>query len=778
MVALVAGLAVAGNQPEVPTPVPVAADVGSSFTAVTPARVLDTRNAIGIGTRTPVGPGKTITLNVSSRVPAGATAVVLNVAGISPTSATYVSVFPAGAARPATSNLNLVAGDIRPILTTVALGTNRGVTFYNNTGNVHLLADLAGYYAPGTGAKFTSLSPTRVLDTRVAPASPLGAGATREIDLSTRVPVAATAVTLNVTAVGATKGTYLTAWPTGQTRPGVSNLNLNAGNTRANMVTVPLGANRRVSLYNLTGSVNAVADVTGFYTPGAGATFVPRTPVRVFDTRTGAGTTGVGPIGQDSRVPVNPGTHVPANATAALLNVIGVNPTASTSLTVWARDGRPDGSVSTLTLAPGEIAATPTIAALSTMEQLTAYNSRGSVHAVADLAGVFVTPNPACTLDCAYTWGGNESWALGTGQRVPKSATPAQVVGISGVRSLTGGRGATRLALRTDGTVLAWGQAPFGQLGAGWSAVGWSAVPTPVPGLDDATAIAVGRYHALALREDGTVWSWGANFEGGLGDGQLTDSAVPVQVSNLTGVTAIAAADATSYALREDGTVWAWGGNTNGALGDASLAEYAVTPVQVSGLTGVTAIAGAGSGGYALRGDGGTVWSWGANWDGELGSGTSCDPGTANGCFSRVPVQVSGLTGVTAIGATPAGSHGATGFAVTNDGAAWAWGTNDRGTLGNGGACQANTRAGCHSPVPVRVSGLEGVTGIAGGPGVGYALRSDGSVWAWGENALGELGNGAGCGAPATCLSTVPVRVTGLSRASVVTPGGAIVPNP
>ncbi|HEX2131193.1 MAG TPA: hypothetical protein VHH15_06495 [Actinophytocola sp.] len=762
VLALVVGFASAADRQEVPTPAPVAAQTGSSFTPVAPVRVLDTRNGIGTnGSRTPVGPRRAITLDLSARVPAGATAVVLNVAGTGATAETFVTVYPAGTARPNASNLNLVAGDTRPNLATVALGPNRAVHLYNHLGSVHLIADLAGYYAPGAGSKYTPLSPTRVLDTRWADDIPaLGPRGTQVVDLSGHVPRSATAVTLNVTGTGPTTGTYVTAWPTGAPRPNASNLNLDAGDTRPNLVTVALGTDRRVSLFNLNGQVDVLVDLAGFYTPEFGATFVPVAPVRVFDTRTGVGTTRAGALGPDTWVPVDPGTHVPANATAALLNMTGVQATAGTYVSVWSRDGRPDSAVSTLNLVRGETAANLAAVTLSTMEPVTAYNFRGSTDVVGDLAGVFVAPDAVCAYACAYTWGGNEAWALGTGRRVPSSATPAQVVGLSGVTALAGG-GANRYALREDGTVWAWGQNVFGQLGGDWSAIGWSAVPAPVPGLTDVTAIAAGAYHALALRADGTVWAWGVNHEGGLGNGSVGGSDTPVRVSGLTGVTAIAAGDHGGYALRSDGTVWAWGSNANGALGDASLAEYALTPVRVSGLTGVTAIAGGGYGGYALRGDG-TLWSWGSNRAGELGSGTTCDPRSGNGCLSRIPVRVVGLTEVTAVAGSPFGT-GATAYAVTDDGAAWAWGDGTGGALGTGSAADSNA--------PVRVAGLDDVTDVAAGFHVGYARTADGTAWAWGDGTGGALGTGS------EADSDVPVRVR-LTGVTEVTPAGALVATP
>jgi hypothetical protein len=222
------------------------------------------------------------------------------------------------------------------------------------------------------------------------------------------------------------------------------------------------------------------------------------------------------------------------------------------------------------------------------------------------------------------------------------------------------------------------------------------------------------------LKNDGTVWAWGYNNYGQLGNGTYSNSNVPVQVSGLTGVTAIAWGWWHSLALKNDGTVWAWGYNKQGQLGDGTKTDSNV-PVQVSGLTGVTAIAGSWKHSLALKNDG-TVWAWGYNGDGQLGNGTNTN--------SNVPVQVSGLAGITAI----AGGYQHS-LALKNDGTVWAWGYNGDGQLGNG----TNT----NSNVPVPVSGLTGITAIAGGGYHSLALKSDGAVWAWGENYSGQLGNGA-----------------------------------
>ncbi|HVG58062.1 MAG TPA: hypothetical protein VNA24_05865 [Hyalangium sp.] len=157
------------------------------------------------------------------------------------------------------------------------------------------------------------------------------------------------------------------------------------------------------------------------------------------------------------------------------------------------------------------------------------------------------------------------------------------------------------LALRGDGTVWSWGKALLDN-GTEIDRL----TPVHEPGLTSIMAIAAGGSHSLALRSDGTAWAWGANNAGQLGDGSTTPHSTAVRIPALTGVTALAAGREHSLALRSDGTVWAWGSNHAGQLGDGTEISRP-TPVQVAGLTQVIAIA-AGSGhSLALRSDG-TVW--------------------------------------------------------------------------------------------------------------------------------------------------------------------------
>ncbi len=245
------------------------------------------------------------------------------------------------------------------------------------------------------------------------------------------------------------------------------------------------------------------------------------------------------------------------------------------------------------------------------------------------------------------------------------SPTPVRVDGLSGVTSVAAGAH-HNLALLADGTVRAWG-ANIGRavLGPGAPESGCdftscSRTPTPVGGLGKVTALAAGASYNLALLEDGTLQSWGVNANGQLGRpsepcGRLGCGPTPGHVSGLREVTAIAAGEDHSLALRADGTVWTWGQNFYSQSG--SPPSFSTLPTPVGGLTGVTAIAAGSAHSLALGGDG-SVWVWGANTYGYAGRPGPDFCSTAGGqpmTCNPTPVQVDGLLGMTAIAA--GGAH-------------------------------------------------------------------------------------------------------------------------
>lgn len=328
----------------------------------------------------------------------------------------------------------------------------------------------------------------------------------------------------------------------------------------------------------------------------------------------------------------------------------------------------------------------------------------------------------------------SDGMVLGTGDNPGDGTTtartsPGPVSALSGITAVTAGIGAGdadyALALRSDGTIFAWGANDHGQLGDGTAMDRTSPVQVSGSGVGTRyTAVAAGAtYYSLGISSEGTVFAWGSNVYGQLGDASGVDQATPVKVSGLvlSGVTAVAAADIHGLALKPDGTVWNWGFNGNGELGTGTVGGASGTPVQVTGLTNVTAIAAGNSFSLALKSDG-TVFAWGTNLHGQLGDGTTTDRPTA--------VQVSGLSDITAIAA----GREYFALALKSDGTVYAWGNNDSGQLGDGTTTQRDT--------PVQVTGLSGVMAIKAGRYHSLAQKSDGTIYAWGANFAGQLGDG------------------------------------
>lgn len=739
---------------------------GSAFTSMTPTRVLDTR----YGTGAPAGVvpgGGVVTVDLSSRVPANATAVVLNVTGVQPSVSTVISVWPSGEPRPIASTLNLRAKEIRANAATVALGPDRKIQLRNNSGNVHLVADLAGYYAPATGSRFTSMSPTRVLDTRVSGGA-LGPGQTRTINLSTRVPATATAVTFNLTGASATLSTVVTAYPAGQSRPLASSLNLVPGQITPNLVTVALGTNRSVTLHNNSGNTHLVVDLAGYYATDQGNPFYQMTPYRVYDTRYGE------PLYQGETAVFEFTTEVPPSATSLVFNLTGTAPSASTFVTAWPGGGsRPNAS--NINLAKGQTAANMAVVALGPGREIAMRNNTGVVDVIVDVAGYFAPPPAACTGACVHSWGTNSDGQLGVGTTGGYSGEPGKVDGLSNLTAVTGGI-TNGYALRNDGTVWSWGTNGLQQLGNGteW---GLSSVPVRVGSLTNIRQVASGGYSAYALDNNNKLWAWGYNGNGELGDGSTTVRTAPVAVNIPADVQQVAAGYLTTYALRANGTVWAWGAN-GGSLGNGAYGTgcdtmpvgagcRAVTPIQVPGLTGVVSIATSYNAAFAVKSDG-TVWTWGFNAEGELGIGTAGGPACydnplATNCMKLSPVQIPGLTGVSKI---VTGGTTAT-YALMADGTVQSWGFNASGQLGNGTTgvnCVDATQPNCVRTTPGPVSGLTDVVDVAAGDAFAMARRSDGSLWTWGLNTRGQLG---GQWSPAN----VPTQVPGVTGTTAIGAG-------
>jgi alpha-tubulin suppressor-like RCC1 family protein len=287
-------------------------------------------------------------------------------------------------------------------------------------------------------------------------------------------------------------------------------------------------------------------------------------------------------------------------------------------------------------------------------------------------------------------------------------------------------------------TARAWGLNDVGQLGDGTSAP-FRSSPVEVKDLSLVVAVAAGKDHSLAILSDGSARAWGLGSSGQLGDGQSgagVESNVPVLVSAPAGwtgkkVISIAAGEEHSLALLDDGTVWGWGRGDLGQLGNGSSADSPV-PVQAQALSGVTAID-CGQNFSVAVASVGTVWTWGDNLEGQLGRDTEGWP-------SPTPGQVAGISGVTSIAA--GAYHTIAAKLTTSEQVVWAWGSNVNGQLGVGSSVT-------QSSIPLAVAGLPNVVSVAAGGYHSVVAGSDGSVWTWGRNIEGQIGNGS--------TSTTPV---------------------
>ena len=282
-----------------------------------------------------------------------------------------------------------------------------------------------------------------------------------------------------------------------------------------------------------------------------------------------------------------------------------------------------------------------------------------------------------------------------------------------------------------------WGYNAQGQLGDGTTTS--RSLSGDIRAGSDVVQVAAGNGHGLALRSDGTVWAWGFNGLGELGDGTRTSRSTPVRVIGLTGVTQVAASGAFSLALRSDGTVWAWGDNRAGQLGRGTTSNHEVTPARVTGLAGVTKISAGADFALALRSDG-TVSAWGDNRRGQLGNGTAAS--------SPVPVKVAGMSQVTGISAGYGSSMATRTNGISAITSVWTRGGNDFGQLGDGTLTSHSTPERV-TGLPVYIAGISaggGFTarlgdGISATGGFATVLGTDGTVWAWGDDSAGQLGN-------------------------------------
>ncbi|MCX5146440.1 PKD domain-containing protein [Streptomyces sp. NBC_00320] len=268
--------------------------VGSDFVAHAPTRLLDTRSGTGAA-RAKVGGRSSAQVKIKgvAGIPdENITAVALNVTVTNTVEAGHITAYPKGGAVPTTSNLNYEAGQSVPNMVIVPVSTDGYVELFNGGwAPVDLIADVTGYFTRSSAAGYTSLAPSRFVDTREGlgtskgQVSGYGSFGVQIADRGS-VPKGATAVALNVTVTNPQEAGHVTVFPSGQSAPTTSSVNFGAGQTIANSVIVPVGADGKISIRNGSWKgTDVIVDVVGYYSPDSKAAYMPLTPHRWLDTR-------------------------------------------------------------------------------------------------------------------------------------------------------------------------------------------------------------------------------------------------------------------------------------------------------------------------------------------------------------------------------------------------------------------------------------------------------------------------------------------------------------
>ncbi|WP_223649694.1 T9SS type A sorting domain-containing protein [Hymenobacter psoromatis] len=434
--------------------------------------------------------------------------------------------------------------------------------------------------------------------------------------------------------------------------------------------------------------------------------------------------------------PARVGTATWASVAAGYAQVVALHPDNS----CWAWGGNYIGQAGTGTggpqLLPAQINSVPTWQAVAvSYQQALGLRTDGTL----------------------WAWGANSNGQLGTGDD-PDHYLPTPVSGPATTWQSVTTAGSATLAIRTDGSLWAWGPNGSGQLGTGASLLYGTTTPVRVGTAANWRSVSASSGHVLAIRTDGTLWAWGSNSFGqlGIGTASFMPETSPVQVGTATTWQSVSASVFHSVALRTDGTLWSWGSRMNGVLGDGSSnINPQLTPAQAGTAANWASVSANVSHNLALRTDG-TLWAWGENSDGKLGLASTAG-------YLNTPAQVGTATTWASVSAGPNGS-----LALRTDGTLWVWGNNSYGGLGLGAVNQQDA--------PVQ-RGSD--TWLSGGLGTNYGagIRTDGSLWTWGYNNFGQLGNGLlnlttpgyvlnGGGAP---LATSPAAPT---------PAWQLAPNP
>jgi alpha-tubulin suppressor-like RCC1 family protein len=321
----------------------------------------------------------------------------------------------------------------------------------------------------------------------------------------------------------------------------------------------------------------------------------------------------------------------------------------------------------------------------------------------------------------SWAWGNNIRGQLGDGTTLNRCSPVSVVGGINNWRQVSAGNDHS-LGVRCSGTLWAWGCNGTGRLGDGTTTDRSSPVSV-VGGFTDWCQVSGGQFHSLGVHQNGTAWAWGCNGQGRLGDGTALNRCSPVSVvGGFTDWCQVSASDLISLGVRQNGTVWAWGFNGQYQLGDGTTTNRSSPVSVVGGFTDWCQVSAGANHSLGVR-QNGTVWAWGFNGCGQLGDGT-------NTARSSPVSVVGGFTDWCQVSAANAHSLG-----VRQNGTAWAWGWNQFNQLGDG---TTMTRS---SPVSV-VGGFTDWCQVSAGCNHSLGVRQNGTAWGWGCNSNFQLGDG------------------------------------